>query len=72
MSMQKFEHKKIESLPMDGQISSVTDLDEDSEMIIFESILTTFKASVVLKAGGTVAKICLTSKLNHHKQRKLA
>ncbi len=42
--------------------SLFTDLDQSSEMIIFESILTTFIASVVLRG----------LKLNHQKQVKLA
>jgi hypothetical protein len=40
-------------------------------MIIFESILTTFLASIVLEAAGEVAKIFSSLKLNHHNQFSL-
>ncbi len=44
-----------------------TDLDLGSEMITFESILTTFIVSVVFfEAAWTVAKIGLSFKSNHH------
>jgi hypothetical protein len=36
------------------------DLDQGSEMILFESILTTFIVSVVFEAAGEVAKIGLS------------
>ncbi len=36
---------------------SFIDLDQGSEMIIFESILTTFIASIILEAAGAVAKL---------------
>jgi hypothetical protein len=36
---------------------SFTGFDQSSEMIIFESILTTFIASVILETVGAVAKI---------------
>ncbi len=45
-----------------------TNSDQGNEMIIFESIFTTFIASVVLEAAVTVAKMCSSSKLNYHKQ----
>jgi len=35
-------------------LSFVMDLDWGSEMIIFESILTTFRSSVVLEASGAI------------------
>jgi hypothetical protein len=47
---------------------SFTDLDQDSEMIIFESILTTFEASFIFEAAGAVAKIDSSLILNHYKQ----
>jgi hypothetical protein len=43
-----------------------TDLDQGSEIIIFESILTTFIASVFLAAPGAVANIGLSLKSNHY------
>jgi len=36
-------------------------------MIIFESILTTFKPSIVLEAAVAVVQIGLSLKPNHHK-----
>jgi hypothetical protein len=51
---------------------SIRDLDQGSKMIIFESILTTFKASSVFEAAGTLLKIGLRLKLNHHRQIWLA
>jgi hypothetical protein len=36
---------------------SFTDLNQSSEMIIFESLLTTFEASFIFEAAGAVAKI---------------
>ncbi len=40
-------------------------------MNIFESILTTFKPSIVLEAAGAVVQIGLSLKPNHHKQISL-
>jgi hypothetical protein len=37
-------------------------------MIIFQSVLTTFIAKVILEAAGAVAIIGLSFKFNHHKQ----
>ena len=47
----------------------VTDLDLQSKMIIFESILTTFESSVIFEA---VAKIGSSLKPNHYVQFQLA
>ena len=41
-------------------------------MIIFESILTTFEASVIFEAAGAVAKIYLSLKPDHQRQIYLA
>ncbi len=46
----------------------VTDLDERIEMIIFGSILTTFKLSIFLEAAGAVLKFGLRLKPNHHQE----
>ncbi len=40
----------------------ITDLNQQSEMIIFESLLTTFEASIIYEAAAAVAKMC--SRLN--------
>jgi hypothetical protein len=45
-----------------------TDLDQGSEMTIFELILTTFTASIIFEAAGEVAKIGSSLKLNQHEQ----
>ncbi len=45
-----------------------TDSDQGITMIIFEFILITFIASVILEAAGVVAKICSNLKSDHHKQ----
>jgi len=39
-------------------IQCVTDLDEQSEIIILGSLLTTFELSIILNSAGSVAKIC--------------
>ncbi len=44
----------------------VTDLDKRRELIIFESILTPFEASIVFDTAGAVLKISLSLKQNHH------
>ena len=46
----------------------VMDLDQQSEMIIFKSILTTFEESVIFEAAGAVVKVSLSSKPYHHMQ----
>ena len=46
----------------------VSDLDKQSEMIIFESFLTTLKQKLFFEADGTVAKVGLSLKPNHHNQ----
>jgi hypothetical protein len=44
-----------------------TDLDQGSNMIIFESILTTFEVSIIFfEAAGGVTKVGSSLKLNHH------
>ena len=43
----------------------VRDLDWQSEMIIFKSILTTFEASIIFKAAGAVVEIDSSLKPNH-------
>jgi hypothetical protein len=45
-----------------------TDLDQGSKIIIFVSILTTFKANIISEVTSAVAKVGLSSKSNHHKQ----
>jgi hypothetical protein len=45
-----------------------TNLDQGSEMIIFESILTIFWHSSFLEATRVVAKICLRLKSSHYNQ----
>jgi hypothetical protein len=51
---------------------SFTDLDQGSEMIIFQSVLSSFEASSIFEASGAVATIDLSQKLNHHKHANLA
>ena len=46
----------------------VMDLDKLREMIIFESLLTTFEASYILEAAGGVVKIGKSLKSNQHNQ----
>ncbi len=46
----------------------VTDLDLQSEIIIFESFLTTFELSVIFEAAGAVVKIGSSLRLNHRNQ----
>jgi hypothetical protein len=48
--------------------ASFNDLDQGSEMIIFEWILTTFEASSIFEAAGVLMKIGLNLKLNHQIQ----
>ena len=43
-------------------IECVTDLELQTEIIIFESLLTTFKASSIFETDGTVTKNCLELK----------
>ena len=47
-------------------LESGTDLDEDSEMIIFESLLTTFSGIVIFEIGAAVLKIGSSLKQNYH------
>ncbi len=50
----------------------VTDLDKQIKMIIFESILTSFKLNIILRDSWAVVKIGLSLKSNHHKEILLA
>jgi hypothetical protein len=47
---------------------SLADLDQGSEMIIFESIWTTFEVISIFDANEAVGKIGSSLKLNHYKQ----
>jgi hypothetical protein len=47
---------------------SFKDPDQDGEMIIFESILTTFEASFIFPGSWGSRQIGLSLKLNHRKQ----
>ena len=49
----------------------VTDLDEQSKMIIFESILTTLKLAPFFEAAGAVAEIVLSLKPYHHTLKQI-
>ena len=43
-------------------------LRQTNEMIIFESLLTTFKASIIFEAAGAIAKIGLSLKPKRYNQ----
>jgi hypothetical protein len=43
-------------------------LDQGSEMIIYESILTTFEKSAIFRGNWAASKIGLSLKSNHHRQ----
>ncbi len=53
-------------------IVSFTDLNQGSEMIFFELILTTFEAPIPYEAAGAIAKIFLSLKLKPLWKIKLA
>ena len=46
----------------------VMDLIRLDEVIIKESLLTTFEVSIIFEAVGALAKICSSIKPNHHNQ----
>ena len=55
------------SLIMHGRDTEcVTDIDEQSQIIIFKSLLTTFEASVIFEAAELLAKIGLSLTLTRH------
>ena len=50
----------------------VTDLYKRSALIIFESILTTFEASIIFKAAGAVVEISSSQRITNFNHFKLA
>ena len=61
-------NNKMKGLPTE----CVTDLDSRLEMLIFESILTTFELSVILKAAGALLEIVSSLRISSRNQVKLA
>jgi len=49
----------------------ITDLEQQSEFIISESLLTTFEARIIFEVAGEVGKIGLSLKPNHYNQVKV-
>ncbi len=65
---QKKHEKHRASYTTKGYTGCFTNLEKCSEMIIYESILTTYIFSVIFRGAGTVLKIDFSLKSNHCKQ----
>ena len=69
--LSKFYIFRLQSWSQKTTTECATDLDKQSKMIIFESTLTTFEASVSFEAVRAVAKMGSSLKSIHRKQIKL-
>jgi len=54
------------ALPVSSSTECVTDLDLQSEMIMVQSLLTTFEVSIIFEAAGAITKIGMSLVPNNH------
>jgi len=64
--MQSPVFRRMKAKKLYNDTECVTDLDEQSKMIIFGSILTTLNLEKILEAAVTALKIGSSLKPNHH------